>query len=93
MPRKSDRRRAIEWMEKKVSSLNKDAIQREVLSDHDSIQDEEDEHMRLILKQMKLARYIFRAKKYRNRKKLTLKNVFVFIAELTMMKSFCSIFV
>jgi hypothetical protein len=70
MPRKSDRRRAIEWMEKKISSLQKNAVEREVLSDHDSIQDEDDEHMNLILKRIKKARYIFRAKKYRNRKKL-----------------------
>jgi hypothetical protein len=52
MPQKSDRRRAIEWM-KKVSLMQKNAIEREVLSDNDSIQDEEDENMNSILKRIK----------------------------------------
>jgi hypothetical protein len=67
MPRKSARRKAIEWMEAKVSRLNKDALHREILSEEDSIQDE---NMNRILKRMKKARYIFRGKKYRRRGKL-----------------------
>jgi hypothetical protein len=70
MPRKSARQKAIEWMEAKVSRLNKDALHREILSEEDSIQDEEDENMTRILKRMKKARYIFRGKKYRRRGKL-----------------------
>jgi hypothetical protein len=62
MPRKTDRRRALDWMENKITSLRNDAIEREVLSDHDSIQDEEDIHMMLIKKRMERSYYIFRLK-------------------------------
>jgi hypothetical protein len=62
MPRKADRRRALDWMENKITSLRNDAIEREVLSDHDSIQDEEDIHMMLIKKRMERSYYIFRLK-------------------------------
>jgi hypothetical protein len=70
MPRTSARRKAIKWMEAKVSKMNRDAVEREILSEEDSIQDEEDENMNLILKRMKKTRYIFRGKKYRKRGKL-----------------------
>jgi hypothetical protein len=70
MPRKSDRQRALQWMEKKVENLKKDAITREVLSEDDSLQDDEDELMNIIHKRMLRTRYLFRNKKYRNRKKM-----------------------
>jgi hypothetical protein len=69
MPRKADRRRALDWIEKKNKELTKEAIEREIFSEDDSIQDDEDLHMQLIQKRMERSRYIFREKKYRKRKK------------------------
>jgi hypothetical protein len=67
MPRKADRRRALDWMDKKITSLRNDAIERDILSNHDSIQDEEDMHMMLIKKRMERSRYIFKKKTHKEK--------------------------
>jgi hypothetical protein len=73
MPRKADRRKAIEWMERRVYQQRKDAVLREVLDDQDSIQDDQDAHMLLMLERMKSKRYLFRSSSYRkNRTKFDL---------------------
>jgi hypothetical protein len=56
--------------EKKVEKLKKDAIEREVLSDNDSIQDDKDKYMKLMQKQMMRTCYLFHDKKYRDRKQM-----------------------
>jgi hypothetical protein len=72
MPRRSDRKLAIQWMKSHVRSLRKDAVIREVLQDDDSIEDDYlmlQEHK---LKQMENSRYLFREKTYRKRTKFDL---------------------
>jgi hypothetical protein len=56
-------------VDEKTQKLRDDAIQRELLSDHNSIQDDEDEYMNIINKKMLRSCYLFCNKKYRNRKK------------------------
>jgi hypothetical protein len=68
MPRRADRSLAIEWLEKYVVKLRKNAIEREVFDEQDSIQDDEDVHTSLILKRMKRTRYLFRKPTYRKRR-------------------------
>jgi hypothetical protein len=65
MPRRADRSLAIEWLEKYVVKLRKNAIEREVFDEQDSIQDDEDVHTSLILKRMKRTHYLFRKPTYR----------------------------
>jgi hypothetical protein len=73
MPRKADRRKAIEWMERRVYQQRKDAVLRELLDDQDSIQDDQDAHTLLVLERMKRKRYLFRSSSYRkNRTKFDL---------------------
>jgi hypothetical protein len=68
MPRRGDRALALEWLEKLIVKQRKDAIEREVFDDHDSIQDDYDVHTSLILKRMKRTRYLFRKRRYRKRR-------------------------
>ncbi len=68
MPRRGDRRLALEWLEKLIVKQRKDAIEREVFDDHDSIQDDYDIHTSSILKRMKRTRYLFRKRRYRKRR-------------------------
>jgi hypothetical protein len=75
MPRKSDRRKALIWMEKQVIKQRKAAVLRELLDEEDSIQDDQDLHTQLMLEKMRSKRYIFRTPKYRkNRTKFDLED-------------------
>jgi hypothetical protein len=65
MPRLSDRSLTLEWLEKLVVKQRKEAIQREVFDEQDSIQDDQDVHNSQILDRMKNTHYLFRKHKYR----------------------------
>lgn len=75
MPRKSDRRKALVWMEKRVIQQRKAAVLRELLDEDDSIQDDRDLHTVLILEKMRNKCYLFRTPTYRkNRTKFDLED-------------------
>jgi hypothetical protein len=75
MPRKADRRKAMDWMERRVYQQQKAAVLRELLDDEDSVQDDQDAHTAFIYERMKNKRYLFRPKVYRkNRKKFDLND-------------------
>jgi hypothetical protein len=65
-----DKAEAVEHFEQHLSMLNKNAIQRELDDEEDSIQDEEDHLFRKYLKKVKQSRYFTRKRKYRKKKKV-----------------------
>jgi hypothetical protein len=57
-------------MDRRKKKMKDDAIRREVLSEDDSLQDDEDEYMNITHQWMLRTHYLFRTKKYRNRKQI-----------------------
>ena len=69
MPRKSLRLKTIELLQLRLSKLKKQCIQREMMDEEDSIEDDKYLHLRNLLKKMLHSRYIFRHSKYRKKRR------------------------
>ena len=73
MPRKSLRLKTIELMRERISKLRKEYIERELLDEEDSIEDDKYLRYLTVLKDMVRKRYMYRKSYYRtNRKKFDL---------------------
>jgi hypothetical protein len=75
MPRKSNRKEALDALRRRVYKLKKNALLRELMDEEDSIQDDYDQCMFALLKKKEKCRYLFRKTKYRkNRQKFNLQD-------------------
>ena len=70
MPRISKRRETIKQMHFRVSKLHQEWIEREVMDEEDSDEDDKYIYYRSILQKMLRTRYLFRKGKYRKDRKL-----------------------
>ena len=69
MPRKSLRLKATELMRHRVSQLKKQSVEREILDEEDSLEDDKYTRYRILLSEMIRKRYLFRSSKYRQKRK------------------------
>jgi hypothetical protein len=65
MPQTSDRKRAIDEIETELYHLQKAAVQRELLDEEDSLEDEHHLHLYNLLNKMKSSCYLFCLSSYR----------------------------
>jgi hypothetical protein len=64
-----DKAEAIQHFEEHLCMLNKNALQRELDDEEDSIQDKEDHRFKKYLKKVKKSRYFTRKLKYHKKKR------------------------
>jgi hypothetical protein len=64
MPRRSDRKLALDSLSRTVQRLKKNALHREILDEEDSIQDEYDQYMYSLLKCKRSSRYFYHKSSY-----------------------------
>ena len=82
MPRKSLCLKTIELMRERISKLRKEYIERELLDEEDSIEDDKYLHYLTVLNQMVRKRYMYRKSYYRtNRKKFDLDDALSYDSE------------
>jgi hypothetical protein len=74
MPRKNDKQQTIELLEKRVSQQEQRALDREFFDEDDSLEDECDRSRTLLLKRLKVSRYVYRKSSYRKRLKFDLED-------------------